>query len=220
MPRPLLLILNPRQIPECIAAFESLPIDKVWLENYTELELVDVIPRVLAECEHDPIGVVSDDAAPDAAALAAVLEIVQPGIVATGYCTLDEQSTLVNLSREPLTTDAPLVEAYTFPDLAWVEAYPTDQMPTYFAGHSLTFMSRDHWVAYPWACHGEPPGCASDLSLSWRLQQDGVPIIAARGGYFRHVKATFNYLDDTPGRELLIGKEPSGVRWDMQSDAA
>jgi len=43
-----------------------------------------------------------------------------------------------------------------------------------------------------------------------------VPIIAARDGFVRHVKARWNYVDDTPGRQLLIGVEPSGVRLDLQ----
>jgi len=214
--RPLLLVLNPRRIPECVDAIKSLPIDKVWLQNYTEHQLCDVIPQVLSQSEHDLIGVVSDDGAPTPQALDAVLSLTRPGTVITGWCRLDETSDLVNLSTEPLTTSVPCIEAYTNPTADWVYAHPTNEVATYFAGHSLTFMWRDQWDAYPWACHGGEPGYASDLALSWRLQQAGVPIIAARDGEHRHVKALWNHLDGTPGRELLIGKEPARVVWDLQ----
>jgi hypothetical protein len=35
--------MNPRRIPECVDAIDALSIDKVWVKNYTERELVDVI---------------------------------------------------------------------------------------------------------------------------------------------------------------------------------
>lgn len=214
--KPLLLVLNPRRIPECVDAISSLPVDKVWLQNYTESELSDVIPDVLAQVPHDLVGILSDDTVPTRAALDEVLALAQPGRVTTGWCNLDDASDLVNLSTEPLATSTPTTTAYTFPTRAWVEAHDTREVPTYFAGHCLTFMDRDLWDRFPWECHGGPPGYASDLMLSWRLQEAGVPIVAARDGFVRHVKARWNYVDDTPGRQLLIGVEPSGVRFDLQ----
>ena len=214
--KPLLLVLNPRRIPECVDAIAALPIDRVWLQNYTESELSDVIPGVIAACDHDVIGVLSDDTEPTREALAAVLELASPDRVTTGWCNLDDTSELVNLSTEPLATSTPTTTAYTFPTRAWVEAHDTREVPTYFAGHCLTFMHRDLWRRFTWECHGGPPGYASDLMLSWRLQEAGVPIVAARDGFVRHVKARWNYVDDTPGRELLVGKEPAGVVWDLQ----
>lgn len=214
--KPLLLVLNPRRIPECVDAISSLPVDKVWLQNYTESELSDVILDVLAQVPHDLVGILSDDTVPTRAALDEVLALAQPGRVTTGWCNLDDASDLVNLSTEPLATSTPTTTAYTFPTRAWVEAHDTLEVPTYFAGHCLTFMDRDLWDRFPWECHGGPPGYASDLMLSWRLQEAGVPIVAARDGFVRHVKARWNYVDDTPGRQLLIGVEPSGVRFDLQ----
>lgn len=214
--KPLLLVLNPRRIPECVDAISSLPVDKVWLQNYTESELSDVISDVLAQVPHDLVGILSDDTVPTRAALDEVLMLAQPGRVTTGWCNLDDASDLVNLSTEPLATSTPTTTAYTFPTRAWVEAHDTLEVPTYFAGHCLTFMDRDLWDRFPWECHGGPPGYASDLMLSWRLQEAGVPIVAARDGFVRHVKARWNYVDDTPGRQLLIGVEPSGVRFDLQ----
>ncbi len=214
--KPLLLVLNPRRIPECVNAISSLPIDKAWLSNYTEYELKDVIPDVLASTDHDLVGVLSDDTVPTPYALEAVLDATANSMVTTGWCRLDDTSPYVNLSTEPLATSTPTSSAYHFPTIDYVLDHDEPTLRTYFAGHCLTFMSRELWDEFPWDCHGGPPGYASDLSLSYRLGQAGIPITAARDGEVRHVKARWNYIDDTPGRELLIGKEPSSVRWQLQ----
>lgn len=213
MPKPLLLVLNPRRIRECVDAITSLPIDKAWLENYTETELCSIVPRVLAETTHDPIGVISDDAAPTAEALSAVLSITTPDTVSTGYCTLDESSDLTNLSMVELPRPDPTVESYAFPPLSVIKDASTTRFRTYFAGHTLTFMPRSMWDRFPWMVYGPEPGCASDYMLSWRLQEAGIPIYAHPAAYVRHVKSRFNTLDDTPGRELRIGKDPARVRY-------
>ena len=54
--KPLLMVMNPRTIPQCMQAIESLDIDKVWLKNWTERELVEVIKSVIQESDHDVIG--------------------------------------------------------------------------------------------------------------------------------------------------------------------
>lgn len=216
--KPLLIVLNPRRIPECVEAISALRIDKVWLQNYTETDIESIYPRVVEESDHDLIGVLSDDTIPTQDALDAVLAISEPGVVSTGWCPLDDESDLVNLSTEPLATSVPSSAAYSFPTRAWVEAHPAPIVPTSFAGHCLTFMGRDLCRRFPWQVHGGPPGYASDLMLSWRLQEAGVPIVAARDGGIRHVKARWNYIDDTPGRELLVGREPGRVVWDLQED--
>lgn len=218
--RPLLLVLNPRRIPECVDAISALPIDKVWLQNYTEAELSDRITQVIADTDHDVIGILSDDTTPTTDALETILEHYTQDAVVTGYCNLDDESPLVNLSTEPLTTSTPTTTAYTFPTREWVETRPTIRVRSYFAGHCLTFMHRELWDAFPWACHGGPPGYASDLMLSWRLQQAGIEIMAIRGGFVRHVKKRWNYIDETPGRELLVGKEPSAIVWDLRGGSS
>ena len=67
--KPLLMIMNPRKIPVCMEALESLEIDKVWLKHYSERELVQVIADVIASTDHDVIGLLSDDTIPDQKAL-------------------------------------------------------------------------------------------------------------------------------------------------------
>lgn len=219
MPKPLLLVMNPRRIERCVTAIEALPIDQAWMQNYTESELCAVVPSILEECDHDLIGVISDDGIPSPGALESVLSIAEPGIVATGYCRVTEDSNLVNLSMLELPHPEPTVEAYTLPQISVIQG-ASGPMRTWFAGHCLTFMWRDDWERFPWMVFGDPPGCASDYMLAWRLQEAGVPIYAHPDGYVHHVKRNFNTLDDTPGHELRIGKDPSGVRWHMNGAAS
>ena len=109
--KPLLIVLNPRRIPECVDAISALRIDKVWLQNYTETDISYVYPRVVEESNHDLIGVLSDDTIPTQDALDAVLAISDPSVVSTGWCPLDDESDLVNLSTEPLAQESPDVPA-------------------------------------------------------------------------------------------------------------
>jgi GT2 family glycosyltransferase len=46
---PILAIMNPRQIPECISAFKKLDVRKAWLQNYAEQELVEVIASIVRD---------------------------------------------------------------------------------------------------------------------------------------------------------------------------
>ena len=135
MPRPLLIVMNPRRIPECVDAIDALSIDKVWVKNYTERELVDVIADIIANAEHDPIGIISDDARPDQAALDLVVDAYEPGAVYTGYCNLSEHDYRVNLSTQPLTIQfEATMDCYTFITKDELEAEPDHLIRSWFAG--------------------------------------------------------------------------------------
>ena len=124
--KPLLLVMSPRHIPQCVAAIKSLQVDKVWLKNYTEAQLVGVIPSVLAECDHDPIGILSDDGLPTQKCLDLVLSAYEPSAVYTGYCNIDSPSSVVNLSTEPLVIQREATpECYTSPTREDVDNAPT-----------------------------------------------------------------------------------------------
>ena len=213
--RPLLIIMNPRRIPECMSALESLPISKLWIERYTEHQITDLLSGLINECDYDPIGIISDDSLPTAEALRLVLEHYVDGEVVTAYCNVDQQSSIVNLSTEPLKVqDMATLDCYTMPTREDVEASPTEKVRTWFAGHTLTFMSRDLWVKYPFVSIGGGNGSQSDYSMSCRLQLDDVPIWAVRGAFVQHLKAVVDVVEQDGIRRLLIGVEEPGIRWD------
>lgn len=215
MPEPLLIAMNPRHIDICVEAIEALPISQLWLERYTEHEISALLPSLIAECDYDPIGIISDDALPTPEALRLVLQHYKPGEVVTAYCNLDQTSSLVNLSVEPLILQPEAtMECYTMPTREYVETHKDERIRTWFAGHCLTFMSRELWQKYPFIALGGGRGMQSDYYLCYRLQQDEVPIYAPRGAFVEHLKTLVNQTDEAPGRQLLIGIEPSMTRWE------
>ena len=216
MPKPLLIVMNPRRIPECVDAIADLTIDKVWAKNYTERELVGVIAGIVADSDYDPIGIISDDARPDQAALDLVLDAYKPGAVYTAYCNLSEQDYRVNLSTQPLTIQfEATMDCYTFITKDDLEAQPDALIRSWFAGHCFTFMSRDLWDAFPFGVVDSGNGNQSDYHLCCRLQDAGVDIWAVRGAFVEHVKRYSNTGDDTAGRALLVGVEAAEVVWDL-----
>lgn len=218
--KPLLLVLNPRRIPECVDAIEQLAIDKAWLTGYTEPQLEQAIPDLLDQVDHDPILVLSDDTVPEQPALDSVLHRwresseIRP-TVATGFCNLDVVSQYVNLTRRPFTTRHSTVEAYDFYTYAEMGDQPQDiPVRSWFTGMCLTCMSREHWDQFPFQTY---EGRSSDFMLSLRLQDALVPILAPKDAMVWHVKQEWNKLDDSrPERRLLIGEIPAETRLDLQ----
>lgn len=205
----LLVILNPRHIPECIESFEALPIDKAWLTGYTEMQLVDVFPELP---EYDRYIVASDDCIVSPEALAAVQKHLDDHPVVTGYCSLArDMNHLVNICKRPLPDDPiPRVDAYHFYHRLEAQTWPHPVIPTSFAGMCLTGMSRELWQRFPF--NVTPLGGQSDYSLSQRLQAAGVPIVAAREGMVTHCKERWNQLDTAPEKRLLVGQVEPQVR--------
>lgn len=214
--RPLLLVLNPRDIRECVESIARLPVDKAWLRSYTEEELSRVIPEVVrdADAAYDYFLIVPDDCVVTPGALAAVLEQAEANPVVTGFTRLDATHPMVNLTTRPLIGDVPVPGAYDFHSYADVMAHDGPTIATGFVGFALTGMSRELWERFPFRARGVgPTACCSDFDLSVRLRDAGIPMVAATGGYVEHVKITWGERDcgKDPRKRLLIGERPQGV---------
>jgi hypothetical protein len=214
--RPLLLVLNPRDIRECVESISRLPVDKAWLRSYTEEELATVVPRVISEADasYDYFLIVPDDCVVTPGALAAVLEQAERHEVVTGFTRLDATHPLVNLTTRPLIGDEPVPGAYDFYSYADVLAHEGPTLATGFVGFAVTGMSRELWERFPFRARGcGPTACCSDFDLSVRLRDAGVTMTAVTGGYVEHVKITWGERDcgKDPRKRLLIGERPSEV---------
>jgi hypothetical protein len=211
--KPLLMVMSPRNIEPCITAISALNIDKVWLKHWTERELVDRIAEVVADSDHDVIGLVSDDVIPTQRSLDLLLGAFEPSSVYTGYCNLDDASELVNLTDLPLPVlDSPSYADYGFASREYVTG-GTGLFRSYFAGFSLTFMSRDMWLKYGFDPKGDP-GFQSDYRLSLKLQADEVPVWAPVGAYMRHLKGTDESTRHLPGGTVITGGGRGTVIWE------
>ena len=211
---PLLAIMNPRQIPECIQSLEALDVRKAWLQNYTEWQLQEVIDSIVRDesIHFTHLCLVADDCIVTQSALDAVLEHAPHESVVTGYCRLDWSHPLVNITKSALHGEKPSAGAYDFYSLDEVQAWPDEMVPTGFVGFALTCMSREMWREFPFRVFGtESRSYSSDFNLSMRLRDARMPMAAVRDGLVGHLKKRWNTTDDTAGRELLVGKEPAGV---------
>lgn len=212
--KPLLMVMNPRTIPQCMAALEALDIDKVWLKNWTERELVSVIAEVIQSTDHDVIGLLSDDTIPPNSSLQLILDAFEPSAVYTGYCNMDEDRTEVNLSRTPLIVKPQAsIDCYDFPHRDEIDQHE-GLYPTFFTGFAMTFMSRDMWLKYPFDCIGDP-GYQSDYSLSCRLQNDGVKVWAIPGAFMPHLRLAES-TKHLQGGTVKTGNGMGRVVWDLR----
>jgi hypothetical protein len=211
--RPLLVIMNPRRIPECMAALEDLPVPKVWVTGYPQSAIPPILSGIVEGSDFTHYINTSDDVVPSRRALAAVLRLASRHPVATGYCNLDMESPLVNLTRSPLLDYPPTEGSYDFIRREDVKRYPRVTVPSFFAGMSLTCMTRELWLRFPLS--GFTASCwGTDYSLSYRLGRARIPIVAHRAAFVWHVKERWNRTDQAPEKRLLVGKIPPEVRWD------
>lgn len=206
-----LMVMNPRRIKPVMQALEELPISQIRVVGHTEKQIEqEAFPEVLDVCgenEWDWLWVVSDDAIVRPYALAAVRLLARSGRhrCVTGYSQRTHDNWTVNLTKSPLRSPHPGVEAYEFMSYAEVVSHPERVIRTWFAGMSLTGMAVADWKLYPFTCFGgsgHDTGYSSDYSLSYRLQAAGVPIAAAREGFCYHWRAdwvsTNNDEDQSP----------------------
>ena len=207
----LLIVLNPRDIPECMLAIRELPIDKLYVSRMTEYEVMEVWPQVLERARgYDRLFVQSDDGVPRPHSLRAVQRLLDAGApVVTGYSNLSIDDHRVNLSKAPLDTSHPHEGAYTLYTLQEVMEWPEEAVPTYVVGFALTGMEYGLWERFPFRIYHGKPGNASDYMMSCALQKAGVPMVGARDGFVWHGKPQYGMNDAEERRRLLLGEDSS-----------
>lgn len=190
--RDAVIVLNPREIRECVTSFAELPVPKVWITGFSEREISEgIFLAVLAQYDFDRYFVVSDDVIVRPYAFDAIRHILDLHLapVATGYSQRSHADWTVNLTRKPLMADWPVADAYDFLHFREVVSHSEPVLETWFTGMSLTGMSREMWQRFPFqafVADESPRGFASDFHLSKRLQDEGIPILAAREGFAYH----------------------------------
>jgi hypothetical protein len=217
--RTLLVVLNPRAIPSCLASYEALDVDRAYLTGFYEYQLAQAAMQI--PDDYDAYVIVSDDVIVSQEALDVVLRYVDDEHpVVTGYCSLDSgrHKGWVNLSHKPIHDPIPRVENYEFMTYDAVSTAETPLVPTCFVGMALTAMTREIWQRFPFdVC--QPYNAQCDYSLSYRLTRAGIPMWAARDGFVEHVKQRWNEPDTDPEKRILIGQVPAEVRMVRRSDS-
>lgn len=203
-----LMIMNPRDIPDCMDAFDNLTgVDKVYFSYYTEAQLVPIINQFIATTDYERYALISDDAILTQHALDAILDLHdRQGSVATGWVNLDSISLDTTINPHPLTDTTPTLEAYSLMNIWDALQLPPMPIRTYFHGFACTVMSRELWKKYPYDVYDAGAGgCASDFHQCVRLQADNIPIWTHPNTFIYHVKEVSNKLDNAPEKRILVG---------------
>ena len=215
----LLVVFHPRRIPAAVKAFDALDTDIAYVSGGNEAQACEMWADVAAGSDHDYLVVCADDCIVSQEAFDAVVAALEDGVeVATGWCRLDATHSLSNLTDRPVEGDTADYGAYSFMPAEDVWAQDA-RFTTGFAGLALTGMSRRMWEQFPMACFGsEDIGWASDLHLSMRLRDAGVPVTAIRDGFVQHLKQRWGSPDSQHQMQLLInGEVPREVIWSSRS---
>lgn len=209
----LLIIMNPRLIPDCIEALDALDVDKVWATCFTETELESVIPGIIESTNYSRYSIISDDTIPTQAAFDTVLDIHNdhPNSVACGWVNIDSVSNLSTYHPQQLAGSMPSIDAYRFETIDTARRMNGIQR-TYFHAMVFATMNKELWQRYPFKSF---QGHASDLHQCVRLQRDNIPIFTSRECYVHHVKEVRDRLDTAPEKRLLLGERASGVYFDQ-----
>ena len=96
-----LMIMNARDIPECILSLKALKIDKAWFRGYTEPQLEKVINDFVRTTDYGYYILVSDDVIVTEAALENLLEVNESADVVTGWCNIFAGKTVSNVELKP-----------------------------------------------------------------------------------------------------------------------
>lgn len=101
-PKEILMVLQPRAIPEAIESLNTLDIEKVWFRGYTEMELETVLNDFIKDTDYDYYWIIADDVVVDNKPLEVLRPKLYEGEVVTGYCKINQASEFVNLSAKPI----------------------------------------------------------------------------------------------------------------------
>ncbi len=188
-----------------MGAFEAAPLDVAYIQGAREAQALPEVTRLMQAGGYDRYLIVADDVIVTPEAIQAVVDLSreQPTSIVTGYCNLDAESTLVNITRTYLKGDEPVVEAYDFYDVSELDV-DSDWVCSGFAGFALTCIPAvlvDRVAPLGW--FGDD-GYASDFHLSKRLERAGIPIIAPVAGFVHHVKERWNQPDKAHTKRLRI----------------
>lgn len=212
-PSHLLMVMNPRAIDECVRSIAGLEVPKAWLTGFTELELEVVVPQVVADTDYDRYVMVSDDVVVTPRAFEVVREAARGDAVVTGWTNLDMTPgglRMTSVTDRPFTAYESVAEQFNWTPMRDIVCGPPERL-TWFAGMCLTSMSREQWLRFPFGTFNGQ-GFSSDLDLSWRLQQAGVPVMALRdAGVFHEKECTSPWRPDHEPRKQIRMLGPDAV---------
>lgn len=220
----LLIVMNPRRIPEAMYSFRNLArVTVCYIRGRTETELVSTIPTILKEWQGTDamqgrrglVGLISDDTIVGQRALDTTFDQCADidGMPTSGWCSLDLTSPIASLCRNELSDPRPRDTSYVMERVDWVRAQ-THPIRASFTGLALHVMDTDWWDEYPFGVYGDDAhGWASDYHLARRLNKDDVPIMVDPTAEILHLKEVWQKADRHPSKQLYLGRRHHAIEW-------
>ena len=186
---PVLIILHCREIPECLDSYKKLPIDKAYLTAFWENEWAEAITNFINATDYSDYLVISDDVIAEPVALQRVLQGLIEHEIVTGYCNIHRDTpNIVNTGIKRLPNAIPLsVSDYPFISRQEADYNLEEYFRASFIGLVFTGMRRQLLLDYQLKAYPQGMGWGSDYLLSYRLQEDGQQMYAARGAFCQHL---------------------------------
>ena len=98
----ILMILQPRAIPEAIDSLNKLDIEKVWFRGYDEPSVCKALNEFVRQTDYDYYWVIADDVIVDNLPLQVLRPMLDKYEVVSGYCKWYEDCDYVNLLHSPI----------------------------------------------------------------------------------------------------------------------
>ncbi len=223
-----LMVMHPREIKEVMNSIDQFDMPKVWFRGYNSLEIGPVMNKFVEETNYDNYIITSDDLILFPEAMRIIVDFPVEYPVVSGYCNMFVGSEHVGLCSKPLTMVngiCPQESDYELMTQEEVDNMPTDIFETYFLGYSLTRLSRELWIKYPFKKYiirsgrnftGNLKGVSSDHHISMRLIQAGIKMYTHKQAFVYHLKpAQANSRHGSTLRtNWLVGKETPSVIWE------
>jgi hypothetical protein len=211
MMRDVLVVMNGRNCEPALQSIRELSmfVPIIYMKGFTEREIQEEAFPIVLDYDYDWFWLASDDIIIRQHALRAVRKLASKHAVVTGYSQRSHSEWTVNLTSQPIrgTFDSsPQPDDYTFREYKDVVSWPSEEIPTWFTGMSLTGMSKVMWQQFPFECIGDPGWC-SDFSISHRLQTAQVPIVGARDAFCYHWRNDWVRIGDNDDQLELGAKE-------------
>jgi len=194
-----LMVLKASHLYPVVDSIERIDMETAWFSGYTETELAITLNSFISDTDYDYYWLTSHDLVLHQEGVDCLVEILEndPSCVATGYCNVSLDNPLSTITRAPIDQPEPSLESYGFLTNQSVQKLEDDIIRTYFASWSMSGMTRDMWLKYPYKTMGS--GDRTDLNFSMRFCQEESNKI------FSHKKASFLHLKPTAGLSMGPG---------------
>lgn len=206
--RPILIVMQPRMIPEVVASLENLSIEKVFFRGFDEKTVCKEINKFVKQTDYTHYIISADDIIFDRQACSNVLNESErlynkdETKIITGWCNMyiekdQSLSELCNICEKPLTLKNrkyPLLEDYLFSKTADI-FLKNENFETFLTSFAFSCIPKEILEKFEMKTYSCPSGlgCSSDHNISFRMySEEGISATTNRNMFFKHLKRSLN----------------------------